>query len=163
IRQATYIAFANYCVPWVEPVRATRDMLRRAFDDATKTGDVRYATFSYSRLVANLFAAGDPLGGVQREVERGLALPAQFSGNNDLLTTQLGLIRTLRGLTPTFGCFTDAQFDEARYERSLSCTPAAGAPMAACRYWIRKLQARFLAGDDAGALDASEHVQGLLW
>src|SRR5262249_50305510 len=146
-----------------EPERAAREMLRRAFDDATKTGDLRYATFSYSRLAANLFAAGDPLGDVQREVERGLAFQAQFSVNNDLLTTQLGLIRTLRGLTPSSGCFTDAQFDEARYERSLSGAPAAGAPMAACRYWIRKLQARFLAGDYAGALDASGHVQGLLW
>src|SRR5262249_12949743 len=59
--------------------------------------------------------------------------------------------------------FNDAQFDERQYERSLSSGPAPGAPIAACRYWIRKLQARFLAGDHAAALEASAHVQRLLW
>jgi PAS domain S-box-containing protein len=33
---------------------------------------------------------------------------------------------------------------------------------AECWYWIRKLQARYLAGDYAAALDASHHAQGLL-
>src|SRR5262249_21731391 len=60
-------------------------------------------------------------------------------------------------------CFDDAQFDELQFERSLSSGPARGAPISACRYWIRKLQARFLAGDHAAAVDASVHVQQLLW
>src|SRR5262249_6038260 len=91
------------------------------------------------------------------------AKTARFGAVIDLITTQLAFIRTLRGLTATFGCFTDAQLDELQFERSLSSGPAQGAPIAACRYWIRKLQARFLAGDYAAALDASLHVQQLLW
>src|SRR5215469_2644688 len=35
--------------------------------------------------------------------------------------------------------------------------------MAECRYWIRKLQARLFAGDDASAVDASLRAQRLLW
>src|SRR5262249_18789169 len=50
-----------------------------------------------------------------------------------------------------------------QYERSLASGPLPGAPIGACRYWIRKLQARFLAGDYAAALDACGHVQALLW
>ena len=161
----TYITFGNYCVPWVKHVRHAREMLRRAFDAANRTGDLPYAAFSYNNLVANLFAAGDPLIDVQGEAEGGLvfARSAGFGAVSGLLTTQLGLIRTLRGLTATFGSFNDAQFDELQYERSLSSGPAQGAPIAACRYWIRKLQARSLAGNHIAALDASAHVQRLLW
>jgi PAS domain S-box-containing protein len=159
------ITFGNYCLPWVRHVRSARDMLRSAFDAANRNGDLPYAAFSYNNLVANLIASGDPLLDVQCEAERGLAFAqrARFGAVIDLLTTQLGLIRTLRGLTATFGCFNDAHFDEQQYERSLSSGPAPGAPIAACRYWIRKLQARFLGGDYAAAVDASSHVQRLLW
>jgi hypothetical protein len=50
-------------------------------------------------------AAGDPLPEVQREAENGLefARRARFGLAIDIVTPQLGLIRTLRGLTPKFG------------------------------------------------------------
>src|SRR5450631_4735228 len=79
----------------------------------------------------------------------------------DFVTTQLGLIRTLRGLTPTFGCFDDEQFDEARIERRFSANP--DLVFGECFYWIRKLQARFFAGDYALALGAASRAQQLLW
>ena len=79
----------------------------------------------------------------------------------DFITTQLGLIRTLRDLTPTFGCFDDEEFDEARIERRFSGNPDLA--FGECFYWIRKLQARFFAGDYASALDASSRAQRLLW
>ena len=65
----------------------------------------------------------------------------------DIITAQLGLIRTLRGLTPEFGSFDDEQFDELRFERRLASNPSLA--FAECWYWIRKLQARFFAGDYA--------------
>ena len=77
------------------------------------------------------------------------------------MTGQLGLIRTLRGLTPAFGCFTDDQFDEARYEEQLENNPALA--IAACCYWIRKLQARFFADDYASAVGAAAQAERLLW
>src|SRR6202011_1098426 len=78
----------------------------------------------------------------------------------DLITAQLGLIRTLRGLTPKFGSFDDGQFDEVRFERHLASEPVLALPE--CWYWTRKLQARFFAGDYASAVDASLRVQRLL-
>src|SRR5262249_25156185 len=70
---------------------------------------------------------------------------------------QLALICTLRGLTPIFGRFDD----ELRVERRLSGDPMLAQPE--CWYWIRKLQARFFAGDYAAAVDASVNAQRLLW
>ena len=78
-----------------------------------------------------------------------------------VLTTQLAFIRTLRGLTTTFGSLSDGHFDEDQFERELSRNPAWA--LAECRYWIRKLQARFFAGDYASAIQASLNAERLLW
>src|SRR5712672_894186 len=126
-------------------------------------GDLTYAAYCGAQLNTNLLAAGDPLAEAEREAEHGLAFAQKmrFGLVIDLITPQLGLIRTLRGLTPTFGCFDDEQFDEARIERRFSENPDLA--FGECWYWIRKLQARFFAGDHAGALEASSRAQRLLW
>src|SRR5262249_31696079 len=49
--------------------------------------------------------------------------------------------------------------DEDQFERRLETQP--GFP--ACWYWIHKVQARFLAGDHAGALATAAKVRPLLW
>jgi PAS domain S-box-containing protein len=64
-------------------------------------------------------------------------------------------------LTQKFGSFDDGQFDELRFEGYLSGNPALALPE--CWYWTRKLQARFIAGDYAAAVDASFRAQRLLW
>jgi hypothetical protein len=78
----------------------------------------------------------------------------------DLITVQVGLIRTLRGSTAKFGSFDDGEFDELRFERRLASDPAA---QPECFYWIRKLQAFFFAGNYKSAIDASLRAQRLLW
>jgi PAS domain S-box-containing protein len=159
----TCMVFGNLVVPWTKHVRAGRDLLRRAFEAANKTGDLTFAAYSCQGLNRNLLAAGDPLVEVQREAENGLdfALKARFGLVIDVITSQLGLIRTLRGLTPEFGSFNDEEFDELLFERRLAGDTSLAAPE--CWYWIRKLQARFFAGDYASALDASLKAQRLLW
>ena len=64
-------------------------------------------------------------------------------------------------MTPTFGSFDDQQFNEARIERRFSDNPDLA--FVECWYWIRKLQARFLAGDYASAIAASSRARRLLW
>ena len=113
-------------------------------------------------LVANLLATGRPLAEVEREAEHGLAFGrrARVGLVADVTSAQLAFIRNLRGLTTTFGRFDQAQFDEREFEQHLA---GAGVPFAACSYWIRKIQARFMAGDYATAVEASLNAQRLLW
>src|ERR1700738_2422978 len=158
----TYVSFGNLVMPWTKHVKTGRDLLRRAFEAANKIGDLTFAAYSRLDLNTNLLAAGDPLVGVQRETEHGLefAHKMRFGLVIDRITAQLGLIRTLRGLTPKFGSFDDGQFDEVRFERHLASEPVLALPE--CWYWTRKLQARFFAGDYAAAVDASLRAQRLL-
>jgi PAS domain S-box-containing protein len=159
----TYMEFGYGVVPWTRHVRAGRDLVRRAFEAANKMGDLTYAAYCGDQLNTNLLAAGDPLVEAEREAEQGLAFAQKmrFGLVIDAITTQLGLIRTLRGLTTTFGSFNDEQFDEARIERRFSENPDLA--FVEFWYWVRKLQARFFAGDYASAIEASSRAQRLLW
>src|SRR5262249_28816916 len=55
----------------------------------------------------------------------------------------------------------DQQFDERQFEEHLASHRGLALP--ACWYWVRKLQARFLAGDYAAALEAASRAEPLLW
>ncbi|HEY1581083.1 MAG TPA: ATP-binding protein [Terracidiphilus sp.] len=158
----TYNNFAVQVLPWARHFKASRDLLRRAFEAASAIGDLTFAAFACSNLDTNLLAAGDPLVEVQVEIERSLAFAQKihFGYAIDLVSIQLGLVRTLRGLTAKFGSFDDKQFDERRLERRLSGNPQLAPAESA--YWIRKLQARFLAGDYESAIEASFRAQKLV-
>jgi PAS domain S-box-containing protein len=159
----TYLSFAIFVVSWIKHVRASRDLLRCAFEAANRIGDLTYGAYTRNNLNTNLLFAGDPLPEVQGEAERGLAFveKARFGLVIDIITTQLALIRMLRGSTLKFGCFDDGQFNELQMESHLSSNPALA--IAKCWYWIRKLQARYVAGDYAAAMDAASKAQELLW
>ncbi|MGA7808955.1 trifunctional serine/threonine-protein kinase/ATP-binding protein/sensor histidine kinase [Bradyrhizobium sp.] len=159
----TYMDFGDSVLPWTRHVRAGRDLVRRAFEVASKVGDLTCASHCGNQLNTNLLAAGDPLDEVQAEAERGLAFAQKmrFGLGIDFIATQLGLIRTLRGLTPKFGSFDDEQFDERRIEHRFSQNPDLA--FGECWYWIRKLQARFFAADYTSAIEASSRAHRLLW
>jgi PAS domain S-box-containing protein len=158
-----YVAFANLVMPWTKHIQSGRDLVRRAFDTANKTGDLTFAAYCCNNLNTNLLATGDSLGDVQQEAENGLefARKARFGLVVDIINTQLGLVRTLRGLTPEFGSFDDGQFDERRFEDHLRNDPRLALPE--CWYWIRKLQARMYSVDYASAIEAASKAQELLW
>jgi hypothetical protein len=158
-----YLRFGNAVMPWRRHVKTGRELVRRAFDAANRTGDLTFAAYSCYHLITNLLATGDPLAEVQREAETGLEFASNilFGIVIDILTAQLALIRTLRGLTTKFGSFGDGQFDELQFERQLSRNPSLALPE--CRYWVRKLQARFFAEDYPSAIEASLNAERLLW
>ena len=106
---------------------------------------------------------GDPLSEVQSEAEKGLDFvkKAGFGLVAENCKAQLGLIRTLRGLTPTFGCFDAHDYNESDTEHRLASNPVLA--LAEFFYWTRKLQARFFAGDYASAVEASRKAHQLLW
>ncbi|QBR03635.1 trifunctional serine/threonine-protein kinase/ATP-binding protein/sensor histidine kinase [Paraburkholderia pallida] len=157
----TYLSFSLYVARWAQPVRNCVDQLRRVFDIANRTGDLPFGAFACNHLVSNLLLIGEPLPEVQREAESGLvyARKVGFRLVIDFIEHQLALIRTLRGLTPVFGSLDDAQFNERHTERHLSQTSVAYR----CWYWVRKLQARYFAGDYEAAMQAASKANELLW
>jgi predicted ATPase/signal transduction histidine kinase/ActR/RegA family two-component response regulator len=158
-----YMSFGNLITPWTRHIRAGRPLVRRAFNTANELGDLTFAAYSCNNLITNLLASGEPLADIQGEAETGLAFAHKISFGLviDIITSQLRLILTLRGLTPAFTSFNDAQFDETRYEQHFDADRRLALPE--CWYWIRKLQARFHAGDYAAAIHAEERAQCLVW
>jgi predicted ATPase/signal transduction histidine kinase len=158
-----YLRFGNCVMPWRRHVKEGRELVRRAFDAANRIGDLTCAAYSCHHLNTNLLVTGDHLVEVQREAETGLAFTNSISFGLvvDVITAQLALVRTLRGLTTKFGSFDDGDFDERQFEGHLSSNPILAMPE--CRYWIRKLQARFLAEDYACAIEASLNAERLIW
>ena len=159
----TYVGFALFIAPWAKHVRTSADLLRRAFETAIKIGDLTFAGYASNNLNSHLLFAGEPLSAVQREAELALSFSqkVRFEIVIDGNTSQLALIRTLRGLTPKFGCFESEQIEELPFELHFARNP--GLAIVECWYWIGKLQARYLAGDYATAMEASSEALRLLW
>ena len=162
-RARTYMCFGSTVMPAAKHALEGRDLVRRAFDAAYRVGDLTFAAYSWNQLITNFLIVGDPLAEVQPEAEKGLEFSrrARFGLAVDLITAQVQLIRTLRGLTPKFGCFTDEAFDECGFEEHLANNPVLAAVEFV--YLALKVQARFLARDYASAVDTSLRAQQLLW
>jgi PAS domain S-box-containing protein len=162
-KSRVYLAFGNLAKPSVRHARTSRPVARYAFEAAQQVGDLTYASISCNNLLTQLLATGAPLEEVHQEAEAGLDFVrrAHFGVVVSLITAQLGLIRTLRGLTPIFGCFNDDGFEEEQFEQQLAAEPSLG--IAAFMYWIRKLQARILANDHVTAVAAATKAERLVW
>jgi PAS domain S-box-containing protein len=158
-----YLNLGSNVVFWTRHLRTSLELLRRAFDLAQETGGLTFAGYSSAHLVTNLLASGDRLGDVQREAETRLesAREARLGLVVAMITGQLMFVRTLRGLTPAFSSFNDAGFDEDSFERHVEGDSRLA--LAACWYWIRKLQAHFFAEDFVSAVEAAAKAQVLLW
>ena len=158
----TYTSFGTL-TPWAKHALEGRALIRRAFDVACRTGDLTFSAYSWHSLITNYLAVGDPLSEVQSEAEKGLnfVTKAGFGLVVENSKAQLGLIRTLRGLTPTFGCFDAHDYNETDTEHRLASNPLL--VLSEFFYWTRKLQARFFAGDNASAVEASRRAYQLLW
>jgi PAS domain S-box-containing protein len=154
----TYSVFA-LVVPWTRPLREAIDPARRAFQMANEQGDPTFAAYACRKFSSILLAAGDPLDLVEREAEDGLEFvrAIRFRYAADLICAVLALVRMLRGETAKFGSIEVGAFTESAVEARLTGRPDLAVPE--CFYWIRKLQARFFAGDYAAAIGAAEKAE----
>jgi signal transduction histidine kinase len=158
----TYITFSTL-MPWARHASNARELVRRAFDVACRMGDLTFSAYSWHVLITNCLFVGDSLELVQSEVETGLTFATKqgFGLVAANCGAQLGLVRTLRGLTRSFGSFDADDYSESETERHLAANP--GLALAEFFYWTRKLQARFFAEDYAAAVDAAQRARRLLW
>ena len=162
-RARVCLVFAVHVANWTQHLSFGRGLLRRAFAAAQEAGDLPHVAYSCVDLVTNFLASGDPLGEAQQEAENGLEFVRKMSFGliSDCMTGQLRLIRMLRGLTPTFTSFGDAEFDEGGFEQRLESNPQLA--FAASWYWIRKLQACVYAGDYVSAVATASKAASFLW
>jgi PAS domain S-box-containing protein len=162
-RGKVYCVVGYHVLPWTRPIQAASSMMRRSLDLSQETGDLLFAAFCQSHLISLGLASGARLDDLEAEAERYLESTrrARFGFVTDQIMTQIALIRMLRGLTPKFGCLDDGRLDEPQMEHHLSANPALD--VVAWFYWIRKMQARYLAGDYAAAADVLSNAQPLRW
>ena len=155
-------SFNMFVNRWTRHLRLITGVLRESFDAMSRSGDLTYASFSLHNLIGNLIAVGDPLSDVEREADQALEFlhRIQFGIVIDNIAAQRALVRTLRGETHRFGFFDDGDFDEQQFERRLS-EPGFELPL--CWYLVRKVQARFFAGEHEAAIAAFLWAQPLLW
>ncbi len=156
-----YLEFGYRIMPWTKNPRASVELTRRAFDAAMETCDLMFAAYACNCPTTLDLLGGAPLAVVQAEAETALAFmqKAKFGTMVDIVSTQLQLTRSLRGMTNELGSFDEAAFSERALEQRLENEPR----LATCWYWIHKLQAQFLAGDYQGAVAAAAKAQPFLW
>lgn len=157
------MAFAYHVMPYTLPIAQGDRLLRAAFDTAVDRGDLTYAGFSSCTLVSSLLFRGQPLAATQGEAEAKLKFvtTAKFGLIAEIISTQLRLVAALRGTSNHFPSFDDNEFNEAAYEVYLAANPELA--IAACWYWIRKLQLRLVAGDFVEAVSAAAKAAPLIW
>jgi predicted ATPase/signal transduction histidine kinase len=158
-----HLTYGAHVLPWARPLHEAQPYLRRAFDEAVETGDLTYAGFSSCTLITNRLSAGDPLDEVEKDAVARLALMqrARFGLIVHIITTQLQYLRSLRGETIALGSLNGPEFDEDEFARDLAANRSLD--IAACWFWIRKMQASYFAGDYTAAFDAQRKAEPLLW
>jgi PAS domain S-box-containing protein len=146
---------------WAQPIVDAIDLVRKAIRAAIETGDAVYACYTMYLHVAFLLARNDPLDAVWRESETSLdvARRAKYADVADIIVSQQRFIATMQGWTATFSAFSDAHFDEAAFEAQITGSRSL---MTICWYSIVKLKARFLSGNYAEALAASDNAKPVL-
>jgi predicted ATPase/signal transduction histidine kinase len=156
-----YLEFGYRIMPWTKNPRASVELTRRAFDAAMEACDLMFAAYACNCPTTLDLLGGAPLEVIQAEAETALAFmqKARFGTMVDIVSTNLQLARSLRGLTSELGSFDDGTFSEQALEARLENEPR----LATCWYWIHKLQAQFLAGDYQGAVAAAARARPFLW
>jgi PAS domain S-box-containing protein len=153
----TYFGFASL-VPWTRPLWEGIDAAHRAFQMAKAHDDPAFAATACRGLSSIILALGHPLDQVEREVEHGFEFVRRFGlFLLDRISAPLALVRTLRGRTSKFGSLDGGGFTERSFEEHTTGQPARA--FLECFYWIRKLQARFFAGDYVSAIDAADKAE----
>jgi PAS domain S-box-containing protein len=149
----------GFVLGWTRSFRSGCDALQRTFDAANEAGDLTYGGYAAMTVVTLQLLIGEPLGDVQRHAADCLAFARRmgFSMVVKVVSAQLALVETLRGLTRNFGSLDNDGFQEPLAESHFVNQRVE------CWYWIRKLQARYLAGDNSAAVDAAVKAEGLVW
>ncbi|MGA8655535.1 MAG: AAA family ATPase [Chthoniobacterales bacterium] len=149
-------------VLWTQPIDVGINLIRTAFHAGVESGDLSYACYSCMHLVTDLLTKGAHLDDVWQESEICLDFvrKGRYQDAAEAIISQQQLIRNLRGQTVAFSTFSDGNFDEQNFESRLTEDRMT---VMVSRYWILKVQARFLSGDYNAGLAAAQKAKELHW
>jgi predicted ATPase/signal transduction histidine kinase len=156
------ICFGDLINFWTKPLQGDLAYLQDGFRAAVELGDLTYACYCANHIVTVMITQGSPLEAVYRESEVRLDFvrKARYAPVVDEIVSMQRFIQNMRGLTASFSTFDDATFDQRAFEEHLDREVR---PLTVCWYYILKLGARFMSGDNAEALQAAERARALLW
>jgi predicted ATPase/signal transduction histidine kinase len=131
--------------------------LIRAREAADQCGDLVFAIACRHYLVVSLLGCGAPLEQAEREADSGVAYAARhrFQLAADRIRIVRALIRGLRDPAHERGSLSDEKLDETAYEH------ASGPGLDRSYYWVRRVVARYFAGDFTGAREATRRTREL--
>lgn len=131
--------------------------LIRAREAADQCGDLVFAIACRHYLVVSLLGCGAPLEQAEREADNGVAYAARhrFQLAADRIRIVRALIRGLRDPAHEPGSLSDEQLNETAYEHAI------GPGLDRAYYWVRRLVARYFAGEFAGAREAALQAREL--
>ena len=154
-----YIRLAGTAA-WTQPITTAIDFSQTGIRTAVEAGDPLMACIGMQQSIAYFLLRNDPLERVWRRTEVALDFDrtARFDDAADIVVIQQRFIAVMQGLTTTFSTFSDAEFDEGKFEARFTMGQS---PLILC-WWIFKLKARFLAGNFAEALAAAEKAKPLV-
>ena len=156
------LMFGATVVPWTQPMRSGLTWVRRCVESAQEAGDLMFACYASFMLIPIRLCLGEALEEVQREAGRALEEARKLHiFMVDLITPQVAFLHALRGVTAEISSFATASFDEAAYEKRLAEDP--GLDDRVCWYWLRKLQACYLAEDYTAAIEAGSRTRAHPW
>jgi PAS domain S-box-containing protein len=159
-------------VPWTQTLNVAIESSAAAVRAGVETGDFFFAGSAWCNVIQAYVLQGTPLDIVWREAEKGLAFARQVKHRDgvDTIVTLQRFIASLQGRTARLSSFEDARagldatdgstFDEAAFEARVGEDRT---PQVTCRYWILKMAACFLSGDQVAALAAAQKTKALLW
>ncbi|MRG55340.1 AAA family ATPase [Phyllobacterium sp. SYP-B3895] len=157
-----FLNFGTRISPWSQHVRFGRPFIRQAFDEALKIGDLAFAGYCCNHSVIYSLFCGDTLQEAETVAVEGVdfASKSEFGAVVESLRGQRSLVRSLRGLESDYTDANGTLFDQKTFEERLDADRSL--VLAACRYWIRKVQLCVLNEDFSMALESAAKAKSLL-
>ncbi|HYO68224.1 MAG TPA: ATP-binding protein, partial [Archangium sp.] len=146
---------------WVRPLRESKELYQKAFQQALLSGDLQIAGYCCIFIVWVQLSMGAELAEVEREAvtHAEFARRAGFRDAGNITGLLRAFSRQMRGLTESFGSLNGEGLREEELEGLL----ATGMAPLRCSYPIIKTRSRFMAGAWEEARQAADKAQGMLW
>lgn len=146
----TLMAFGQYVMPWVQPIRSALPFIRRALEIALATGDLTWVGYSYHALVSLRHFSGEPLEDICKDAQQGVAF-AEALGFG-IAAAQLAVPRN--SALSLMGRGEENSFELP--DLAVPSPPGSASLQSTCFDHIGRIQVHVIAGRHAAALALAE-------